>query len=177
MITKTSKIVWFTGLSGAGKTTISNNVYKLLKKKKYKVFRIDGDRFRKKHKNTKNFSKQSIEKNNLMIINFIKRKLFKYDFFLVSVISPLLKTRAKAKKTFKNNYFEIKVFCKIKTLIMRDTKGLYRKALEKKINNLIGFNSKVNYEKSNYKVVKIDTDKLSVNLSSKIVLNSILNAK
>ena len=176
-IKKNPKIIWFTGLSGVGKTTISNNLFRLLKKKKYKVLKLDGDQFRKKLKNTKNFSKQSIEKNNMMIINFIKKKQFEYEFFLVSVISPLLKTRMKARKTFKKNYYEIQVFCKIKTLVARDTKGLYKKAIEKKLNNLIGFNSKIKYQKSNYKVIKIDTDKLSVNKSTKIVLNSILNGK
>ena len=62
-------------------------------------------------------------------------------------------------------------------MVARDTKGLYKKAIEKKLNNLIGFNSKIKYQKSNYKVIKIDTDKLSVNKSTKIVLNLILNGK
>ena len=57
-IKKKPKIIWFTGLSGVGKTTISNNLFRLLKKKKYKVLKLDGDQFRKKLKNTKNFSKQ-----------------------------------------------------------------------------------------------------------------------
>ena len=44
------KIIWFTGLSGAGKTTLSKILFKTLKSKKYKVKRIDGDLFRKKKK-------------------------------------------------------------------------------------------------------------------------------
>ena len=43
-----SKIIWFTGLSGAGKTTLSLNLFKKLKKLKFKVKKIDGDIFRKK---------------------------------------------------------------------------------------------------------------------------------
>jgi len=43
-----NKILWFTGLSGAGKTTLANIISKKLKKKKFKVKKIDGDLFRKK---------------------------------------------------------------------------------------------------------------------------------
>ena len=43
-----SKIIWFTGLSGTGKSTLSNSIYKKLIEKKYKVKKIDGDTFRKK---------------------------------------------------------------------------------------------------------------------------------
>ena len=42
------KVVWFTGMSGVGKTTISDRLLEVLKKKNYKATKIDGDRFRKK---------------------------------------------------------------------------------------------------------------------------------
>ena len=100
-----------------------------------------------------------------MIINFIKKIYNKYDYILVSVISPLLKTRKKAKKIFKENYIEIYVKCTTKTLKVRDTKGLYKMAKLNKLKNLIGFNSKISYEKSDYKVIVVDTDKLSVSQS------------
>ena len=45
-----SIVVWFTGLSGAGKTTLASDLSKIIKKKKYKVLRVDGDLFRKKKK-------------------------------------------------------------------------------------------------------------------------------
>ena len=45
---KFAKVIWFTGLSGAGKTTLSKKLSDKLKKKKLKVFTIDGDTFRKK---------------------------------------------------------------------------------------------------------------------------------
>ena len=54
-----SKIIWLTGLSGSGKTTISNHITKKLRKKNFKVKKIDGDIFRKKNKTTK-FNKKSI---------------------------------------------------------------------------------------------------------------------
>ena len=129
---KLSKIIWFTGLSGAGKSTISNYLFKILKKKKFKVLKVDGDIFRKKSKNKNKFTFKNIIKNNLKIIGYLRKKHNKYDFILVSVISPLKKTRFLAKNIFKKNYFEVNVHCSFRTLIKRDTKGLYKKAIEKK---------------------------------------------
>ncbi len=172
---KKSKVVWFTGLSGAGKSTLSNYLFKQLKKKNFKVKQIDGDTFREKKKTKKKFSKKEIIKNNHEIINVIQKIQKRYDFILISVISPLLQTRRFAKNKFKKKYFEINVFCKIKTLIKRDTKGLYKKAIEKKINNLIGFKSKIRYQKSTYDVTKINTDKLTIKNAASIVFKEINN--
>lgn len=168
-----SRIIWFTGLSGSGKSTLSNNLFKRLKKKKFKIKKIDGDTFRKKNKTKKNFSKKGIIDNNKKIIEEISKIQVNYDFILVSVISPLIQTRKIAKNKFKKRYFEINVFCKMKTLIKRDTKGLYKKALEKKISDLIGFNSKIKYQRSSYNVTKINTDKLSIKNAISIILKRI----
>ena len=159
------KIFWFTGLSGAGKTTLAKKIRDKLKKKKYKIKIIDGDIFRKKTKNKNNFTKTNVIKNNLKIINYIKRIQKKYHFILFSV------------KKFGSNYYEILVKCNINELIKRDTKGLYKLANEKKINNLIGYKSKIKYEKSNYKVVTINTSKLSKAESIKKILKSLKNEK
>ena len=153
-----SKIIWFTGLSGAGKSTLSNNLSKVLRKKKFKVIKIDGDKFRKKKKYKNKFSKKNIIKNNLQIINYIKKIYTKYDFILIAVISPLLKTRTIAKKMFKNYYYEVYVHCSIRSLKKRDTKGLYKKTDMKIINNLIGYKSNIKYEKSKYQKISINTD-------------------
>ena len=123
-----TKILWFTGLSGAGKSTLSKILGIKLSKLSFKVKIIDGDIFRTKNKNKNNFSKTNILKNNLSIINYIKKIQKKYDFILVSVISPLLITRNLARTKFGLNYFEIFVKCKIKTLEKRDTKQLYARA-------------------------------------------------
>ena len=152
------KIIWFTGLSGSGKTTLSDSFSKKLTKLNYKVKKIDGDTFRKKNKNLKKFTKKNITENNISIINYIKKIKHNYHYIIVSVISPLIKTRLRAKKIFGKDYFEIYVKCSIKTLIKRDTKGLYNLAIKKKIKNLIGYNSKIIYEQSKYKKITINTE-------------------
>ena len=157
------KVIWFTGLSGSGKTTLSVALSKKLKRLNYKVKKVDGDIFRKKNKNIQKFTKKNIIENNLSIISFIEKIKKNHHYIIVSVISPLIKTRAKAKNIFGKNYFEIYVKCSIKTLIQRDTKGLYKLAIKKKIKNLIGYNSKIVYEKSKYKKIIIDTQKNNIN--------------
>ena len=68
-----TKILWFTSLSGVGKSTLSKILGIKLTKLSFKVKIIDGDIFRTKNKNKNNFSKTNILKNNLSIINYIKK--------------------------------------------------------------------------------------------------------
>ena len=168
-----TKILWFTGLSGAGKSTLSKILGIKLSKLSFKVKIIDGDIFRTKNKNKNNFSKTNILKNNLSIIDYIKKIQKKYDFILVSVISPLLITRNLARTKFGLNYFEIYVKCKIKTLEKRDTKHLYARAKKNIIKNLIGYNSNIKYEVSKYKKIIIDTDKLTKFKSINLIIKKI----
>ena len=168
------KVIWFTGLSGSGKTTLSLALNKDLKKLDYKVKKVDGDVFRKKNKNIKKFTKKSIIENNLSIIKYVNEIKESYHYIIVSVISPLIKTRTKAKNIFGKNYFEIYVKCSLKTLIKRDTKGLYKLAIKKKIKNLIGYNSKIVYEKSKYKKIIINSEKNKINECINIIKKKIL---
>ena len=172
-----AKIIWFTGLSGAGKTTLAKILSKRLAKRNFTVQNIDGDNFRKKNKNNNKFSKSNIIENNLSIIKHTKKIQKKYDFIIVSVISPLLKTRNFARIQFGKNYYEVYVKCKIKTLERRDTKKLYEKAKKKLIKNLIGYNSKIRYEISKYKKITINTDMLNKSNSIKTIMKKILDKK
>ena len=65
-----SKIIWLTGLSGSGKTTISKKLYEIFSKKKYKIIKIDGDFVRKITNNTKDFSKIFIRSFYYLAKNF-----------------------------------------------------------------------------------------------------------
>ena len=105
---KLSKIVWFTGLSGSGKQPFLKLLLKNFKLKSTKLnilMVIFSER-----KNINSFSRKNIILNNLLIINYIKKIQKKFDYVVISVISPLIKTRLIAKKYFKENYFEIFVF-------------------------------------------------------------------
>ena len=168
-----AKIIWFTGLSGSGKTTLANRLYKLLKRKKISVKKIDGDIFRKKKKHFSDYTQKNIIKNNLSIINYISKINHKYEYILVAVISPILKTRRIAREKFRKRYFEIYVHCSKKELLRRDPKGLYALAKKNILKNLIGFNSKIVYEKSNYKKIIINTEKNNLQSCIKKILKKI----
>jgi len=169
-----SRIIWLTGLSGSGKTTIAKKLQKKLKAKNFKIKGIDGDTFRKKTKNLKNFSKKNIIQNNNLIIDYIKIIFKNYDYLIVSVISPLQQTRLRAKNIFGKNYHEVLVKCGIRELIKRDTKGLYKLAIEKKIDNLIGYKSKISYENSKYRIISINTKKLNLKDSVNKIIKNII---
>ena len=77
-----TKIIWFTGLSGSGKSTLAKILSNKLSNLYFKVKIIDGDDFRKKNKTNMCFSKMNIVKNNLLIINYIKKIKKEYDFIL-----------------------------------------------------------------------------------------------
>ena len=168
-----SKIIWFTGLSGSGKTTLSNYISKYLKKKKFKVKKIDGDIFRKKNK-FNSFNRSNILKNNMSIIDYIDKIKLNYDYLIVSVISPLKKTRLFARKKFGRNYFEVYTKCSLKELMKRDTKKLYIKAKMNIIKNLIGFNSKIKYERTNFKKIIVNTATETIKVSANKILKKIL---
>lgn len=168
------KIIWLTGLSGSGKTTIANFISNKIKLKKFKTIIIDGDKYRSKKKYKNNFSKKKIYENNISIIKYIYKIYKNYDYVIVSVISPLKKTRTFAKKNFGNNYYEIFVNCSIKELIRRDTKKLYANAKIGKVKNLIGYNSKISYEKSDYRKITVHTHRETLNESSNKILKKII---
>ena len=173
IISNSANIIWLTGLSGSGKSSISNFLLNILVKKKFRILQIDGDKFRTNQKYKNSFLKKDIIKNNMKIIKHVVSKKKKYDFIIVSVVSPILKTRLLAKKLFKKKYYEVYVKCKISTLIKRDTKGLYELAKKGKIKNLIGYKSRVNYEKSTYSKIIVNTDKYNIKQCSSIILNKI----
>ena len=166
-----AKILWLTGLSGSGKSTLAKllSSYFLRKKSKTKVKLIDGDKFRKINKNKNSFSKKNIFINNLSIIRHAESIKTRYDYIVVSVISPLAKTRLIARKKFKKKYFEIYLKSKVSSLRKRDPKGLYKNKNYK----MIGVNSPIKYEQSNYKKIIINTDKLTKQESIKKIMRQI----
>ncbi|MEJ2195787.1 MAG: adenylyl-sulfate kinase [Ignavibacteriaceae bacterium] len=139
-------IIWCTGLSGSGKTTICGLLMDLLKSNDHSVEWYDGDRVREELKIESDFSKEGILKNNFEVIDRINKVKDTVDYIIISLITPFNEVREHARKTFGKDYFEVYLKCDKETLVERDTKGLYKRALNGELDNLIGFSEKIPYE-------------------------------
>ena len=155
---KKSIVLWFTGLSGSGKTTISLILKKQLEDKKKKVNVLDGDAIRQTLHNKIGFSKKDILLNNKLVAELAKKHLDDYDIILVPIISPYSEARTMAKNIIgKNNFIELYISTPITECKKRDPKSLYKKALNGGIKNLIGLSESNPYEKPDCPDLTIDT--------------------
>ena len=121
--------IWFTGLSGAGKTTVSRPVEAELRERGLPVEVLDGDVIRQNLSQGLGFTKEDRD-THIRRIAFVSKQLTRnHVATLVAAISPYREAREAARKEI-GNFVEVYVRCPLGTCIARDTKGLYRKALE-----------------------------------------------
>ncbi|MCU7548676.1 adenylyl-sulfate kinase [Chitinophagaceae bacterium LB-8] len=137
-------ILQFCGLSGAGKSTLAKLVREKLSRKGYIVEILDGDEYRQTLCCDLGFSKED-RKENLRRMAFVAAQLSKHGIItIICAINPYEATREEIRNAY-SNVKTIHIDCSLATLINRDTKGLYRKALlpdahPEKISNLTGVN-------------------------------------
>ena len=131
-----ASVIWLTGLSGAGKTTIAEILFEEFKKQKKPVELLDGDIIRKLFPNT-GFSKEArIE--HIKRVAFTASRLEQHGInVIVSLISPFEESREFAKSLCKN-FHEIYIATPLEECQRRDPKGLYKKYNEGLIKNLSG---------------------------------------
>ena len=156
------KIFWFTGLSGAGKTTIAKKAQDALKRKGKKVLLLDGDEIRAQYPKTLGFSREDIIQNNRFIADLCKKRIQEFDYIFVSVITPFREIRCELKEIFAGQYVEVYVKATLEEVIRRDVKGLYKKALTGEIHNFIGVDTQIPYESPEKPDFVIETEKESV---------------
>lgn len=140
------KVIWFTGLSGSGKTTISKELKNRLEKVGKSTYIIDGDVIRSSGHKDLNFSREDIRKNNKLIAELAREKKEKIDFILVPVIAPYREDREMARSLIGPVFFELFVDASLEKCIERDVKGLYKKAISGEIKDLIGISKLNPYE-------------------------------
>ena len=167
-------IIFFTGMSASGKSSISNLLIKRLKNLKIKkIINLDGDTFRKKYKNfSYNTNNRNIIGNHK--IKFAKKYLNKKYTVIISGIGHDKFWRKKIKKTTKD-YFEIYLKCPIKVCEKRDIKNQYIKAKKGLIKNFVGFNLK--YQEGKSHDLTINTSRLTITKSVTKVLTFLKNKK
>ena len=144
-----SFVVWFTGLSGSGKSTICNSLEELLNSKKVNTFTLDGDTVRNGLNKDLGFSDEERSENIRRAAEVSKILINAGNVVLASFISPFQKDRDLVKEIIgKNNYLEVFVNTSLATCIERDPKGLYKKSKSGLIKSMTGIDSKYEIPKS-----------------------------
>jgi adenylylsulfate kinase len=129
--------LWFTGLSGAGKSTIANLVAGELRTRGHKVEILDGDEVRTNLSKGLGFSKEDRD-TNIRRIGYVCNLLARNGVIAISAaISPYREIRDEIRRNHQR-FFEVYMRCSIEKLSERDVKGLYKKALAGEIKNFTG---------------------------------------
>lgn len=174
LIDQTGFVVWLTGISSSGKSTISTEVEGELYKKNILSYRLDGDNLRHGLCSNLGFSEGDRNENVRRVIE--TASLFKDAGIvtLVSLISPFKKMREDARKIIGSDYFlEVYVKADLETCIRRDPKGLYQRALIGEIKDFTAISSP--YEEPDNPDLVIDTTNTSIQVCTNSLLNAIWN--
>ncbi len=155
--------IWFTGLSGAGKTTLAQRVVEALKARGItRIELLDGDVIRTNLSKGLGFSKEDRD-TNIRRIGWVCEVLTRNDVVAVaSAISPYRDVRDEVRQKV-GRFVEVYVKCPVEVLVERDVKGLYAKALAGEIQNFTGISDP--YEEPLNPEVVVETDKESVDES------------
>ncbi|MGH3049265.1 MAG: adenylyl-sulfate kinase [Gaiellaceae bacterium] len=150
-------VVWFTGLSGAGKTTISNIVEPELERRGLVVDHLDGDIVRTHLSKGLGFSKEDRDVNIARIAWVAARVARAGAAVLVSAISPYEEARRYARSLVSQHvpFVEVHVATPIEECARRDPKGLYAKAFSGELADFTGVSAP--YEAPEHPEIRLDT--------------------
>jgi adenylylsulfate kinase len=130
--------LWFTGLSGAGKTTVSEIVEKELRERIGSVEVLDGDIVRTNLSKGLGFSRADRD-TNVLRIGFVAKLLTRNGVaVIVSAISPYKEARDQVRRDIGDDFIEVFVDCPVEVCAARDVKGLYKKAFAGEIKEFTG---------------------------------------
>jgi adenylyl-sulfate kinase len=150
--------LWFTGLSGAGKSTISGIVEKRLREAGAKIEVLDGDVVRENLSKGLGFSKEDRD-INIRRIGFVCELLTRNGVIaMVAAISPYRAVREEVRSRI-TNFVEVYVECPLEVVAGRDVKGLYKKAIAGEIPQFTGVSDP--YEPPLHPEVVVHSDKES----------------
>lgn len=156
-----SFVLWFTGLSGSGKSTIANALEYVLFQMGLHVYRLDGDNVRHGLNADLGFSERDRDENIRRVAEVAKILVDAGTIVLATFISPSRKSREQARALFDHDQFiEVYVDCPLTTCIERDPKGMYKKALEGQIKEFTGVTAP--YEPPIHPDIVVKTDTRSL---------------
>jgi len=159
-------VLWFTGLSGSGKSTISERVYPILKERGYRVEHLDGDAIREIFPKT-GFGKQD-RIAHIKRVGYLASRLQAHGVFVIgSFISPYKESRDFVRNLCED-FVEIYISTPLEECEKRDVKGLYEKARNGEITQFTGIDDP--YEEPKNPELEIDTTNISVGEAVKKVI-------
>ncbi|HXG64569.1 MAG TPA: adenylyl-sulfate kinase [Blastocatellia bacterium] len=168
-------VIWLTGLSGAGKTTLARELAKKLREEKYLVEILDGDEVRENLSRGLGFSREDRD-TNVRRIGFVARLLARNGVtVLAAAISPYRQSRDDVRRSVEDDgvrFIEVFARCPLDVLAERDVKGLYKKALAGEIKNFTGISDP--YEEPLAPDVIVDSSFQTVEESAEQVLSFLL---
>lgn len=159
MTEQKSFVLWFTGLSQAGKTTVATRVCEILERKDLKLERLDGDIVRRSLSADLGFSKQDRDENIKRVMYVAKYLSANGTRVICSFISPYRKMRGEVRRKV-TNFIEVFCNCPLQVCERRDTKGLYQKARRGEIQNFTGVSDP--YELPQNPEIELHTDKETI---------------
>lgn len=166
-------VVWLTGLSGAGKTTIANNLVAALRKNDCYPILLDGDIIRAVLQHN-GFDEISRKEHNRMVGRLAKLLEQHQHLVIVALISPYREIRDEIRKRC-DRFIEVYVSTDLETCSKRDSKGLYKKAIAGEISNFTGISAP--YEKPLQPELELSTSLLTQEECTKLLLNYLNNSK
>jgi adenylyl-sulfate kinase len=161
-------VVWLTGFSGCGKTTIARLLETELRKRGEKVEVLDGDEVRQGLSPKLGFSAEDRNLHNRRVIYLSKLLMRNGVNVIVSLISPYRKTRAYARAQLAR-FIEVYVKASIEECIRRDPKGLYKRALAGEIKQFTGIDDP--YEEPINPEVLVNTEQETPQESTQKILD------
>jgi len=166
-------LLWFTGLSGSGKSTIANVVEQELFKQNIKTYTLDGDSIRKGINNDLSFSPEDRTENIRRIAEVSNLMLDAGLVVLAAFVSPYKKDRENIKNIVKDaNFVEIYINTSLEECERRDVKGLYKKARAGEIKEMTGVSSP--YEAPEHADIEIKTEEESIEAAAKKIVEAIM---
>ena len=164
--------IWMTGLSGAGKTTISIPLVVKLREMGYRVQSLDGDVVRKKLTKDLGFTKEDRDKN-IERVTFVAEMLVKHGTIAVcAFISPYKEERQYARCEI-GRFIEVYVECPLEVCEERDVKGLYKLARAGEIKNFTGIDDP--YEPPENAEIVVNTSKLTLEEEVDTIVEYLIN--
>jgi len=173
LLNQNSKVIWMTGLSGSGKTTIAKGVERHLHSQGILNQLLDGDNIRVGISSNLTFSSEDRAENIRRIAEVSKLFLNCGVVTLNCFVSPTIEIRNIAKDIIgAENFIEVYINASVDTCEGRDVKGLYQKARKGEIKDFTGISAP--FEAPESAEIEINTDQLSIDESVQKVLNYIL---